>query len=132
MLGLMSYHREITNLMHVLIGLYLLHLSDIIGTSSDNPTHSYVLVVLGVIAGLQILRMVQKMLLYKIPFMDDLYWNVVYITHLLLIAPLFITLGLKRMGKFPNIDKEKLKKTTIGIAFMIIGYHSYKLIKSFF
>ena len=96
--------------MHILIGLYLLYLNGVIGSGSDNHAHSYVLITLGVIAGLQIFRMVQKMVQYKIPFTDNLYWNVVYITHLLLIAPLFITLGLKRRGRFSNVNEEQLKK----------------------
>jgi len=120
----MAYHREIINIMHVLIGLYLLYLHGVIGSGSDNHAHSYVLLALGVIAGLQIFRMVQN----KIPFTDNLYWNVVYIAHLLLIAPLFIALGLKRTGRLSNVNEEQLKKMTIGVAFIIIGYHLYKLI----
>ena len=133
--------RMIINSVHIVIGLYLLSLTnglDMIPLLPDTPeeyknseTHGYVLVVLGSLAFTQIIRIMKN---YKArgslkEYINTLgYWDLIHIVHLLVSGPLIVLLGLSRLGKFDGIDQETFKSLTSKVGGGLILYHSVRMV----
>ncbi len=134
--------RMIINSVHIVIGLYLLSLTnglDMIPLLPDTPedykkseVHGYVLVVLGSIAFSQIINIKMN---YDARgkslngYFENLrYWDVIHMVHLLVSGPLLILLGLSRLGKFDAIDQETFKSLSFKVGGGLILYHSVRMV----
>ena len=134
--------RMIINSVHIVIGLYLLSLTnglDMIPLLPDTPedykkseVHGYVLVALGSLAFNHIIRIMRN---YKARgkslkgyFENLTYWDVIHMVHLLVSGPLLILLGLSRLGKFDAIDQETFKSLSFKVGGGLILYHSVRMV----
>ena len=134
--------RILINSIHIVIGLYLLTISngfDMIPILPDTPEdyknsekHGYVLIVLGVLAFSQIFNIINNINLRKGGIKEYIntlgYWDLIHIVHLVSSGPLLILLGLSKIGKFDYIDKEAFRSISLYLGVLLIVYHSIKMI----
>lgn len=130
------------NSIHIVIGLYLLSISnglDMIPLLPDTPEdykksekHGYVLIVLGTLAFSQIYNIYKNVRARKEGIKEYIntlgYWDIIHIVHIVSSGPLLILLGLSKIGKFDYIDKERFRSLSSKLGLILILYHSIRMI----
>ena len=127
-------YRILINSIHIVIGAYLLTLSDAYKLPDEykkSEKHGYVLIVLGTLALSQIFNIYKNIKArggtlkqyFNEMDRDTIYWDLIHIVHILFSGPLLILLGLYKIGKFDYIDEERFRSISLYLGITLILYH---------
>ena len=123
-------YRILINSIHIVIGAYLLTLSNVYKLPDEyknSEKHGYILILLGTLAFYNIINIINNINArgrsLKGYFENLTYWDVIHMVHLLVSGPLLILLGLSRIGKFDYIDEERFRSISLYLALTLILYH---------